>query len=438
MMFRKKKAEPIPLREKTAFSLHLTYSVIEGFILGIFALNEFVFIKSMNRSSFELGLLFQFSLLVFLFLLFINEFVRRVANKRKMVFLAGLVARIPLLLFVFFPGDAAGYENGYYHVAFLAIFLVYYLGNPLIFPQINYFLKNSYRHENFGYLYSYSTSVNKIVMLVITFLYGIYLDTDPFAFRYVLPLTAVAGIISSWFLSRIPFKEKRNNEVAVKGFLEGIRISAANMWRILKENRPFLLFQIAFMFYGYSFMASTPVVTLFYKDVLDLNYMSVAFYRNAYNIAAIILLPFAGRFLDRVGAGRFGIVTFLSLALYFVFVALTQYFPAHSEGWGITFYWSMVIATLFHGAFAATMALLWNIGSAYFCKNEEAGEYHNVHLFLTGFRALYSPMIGIVVFELLGYTANFAVSVISLLIGILVLYWSFSRKKNAGALVLMG
>jgi hypothetical protein len=33
-------------------------------------------------------------------------------------------------------------------------------------------------------------------------------------------------------------------------------------------------------------------------------------------------------------------------------------------------------------------------------------------------------------FELLGYTINFAVSVASLLIGILVLYWSFSRKKN--------
>lgn len=418
------------LREKTAFNYHLVYSIIEGFILGIFALNEFVFIKSMNRSSFELGLLFQFSLLVYLFLLFINEFIRRIRDKKKLVFIAGLVSRTPLLLFIFFPGEAEAYTNGNYHIAFLAIFLVYYLGNPLIFPQINFFLKNSYRHENFGILYSYTTSVNKIVMLVVTFIYGIYLDFDPFAFRYVIPVTALAGIVSTWYLSRIPFKEKHFNNEAGKGFIGNIVTSAKNMIQILKINRPFLMFQIAFMFYGFAFMASTPVVTLFYKDVLDLNYMSVAFYRNAYNIMAIILLPFAGRFLDRVGAGRFGIVTFLSLSLYFIFVGITEYFPSHFEAWGITFFWSMLIAVLFHGAFAATMALLWNIGSAYFCKKEEAGAYQNVHLFFTGFRAVYSPLIGIMIFEALGFTVNFAVSVASLFAGIIILYYCFTRKKK--------
>lgn len=417
-------------REKNAFWLYLAYSLFEGFIFGVFALNEFVFIKSLNRNSFELGLLFQFSILVFLFLIFINEFIRRIENKKRMVFLSGLVSRLPLLLFLFFPGDAGSYTNGYYHIAFLAIFLVYYLGNPLIFPQINYFLKNSFRTENFGYLYSYSTSANKIVMLVVTFIYGIYLDFDPFAFRYALPVCAVAGIASSWFLSRIPYKDKSFKPHAKTDFFESIKVSAKSMIKILKDDRPFLLFQIAFICYGYAFMASTPVVTLFFKEVLDLNYMSVAFYRNAYNIIAIILLPFAGRFLDKVGAGRFGIVTYVSIGLYFIFVGLTQFFPSHFEAWGISFYWSMIIATLFNGAFAATMSLLWNIGSAYFCKKEDAGEYQNVHLFLTGFRAIYSPMIGIAIFEIWGYTTNFAVSVVSLGAGIVLLYYTFSRKNK--------
>lgn len=417
-------------REKIAFRLHLLYSILDGFVLGVFALNEFVFIKSMNRSSFELGLLFQFSLLVFLFLFFINEFLKRVKDKPKLVLITGVLTRAPLLLFLLFPGNAELYRgDGLYHVWFLAIFLVYYLGNPIILPQINYFLRNSYRTENFGYLYSYSTSANKLIMLFVTFLYGIWLDIDPFAFRFVLPMTAVAGIISSWVLTKIPYRNSFEKPVIIQGFFKSIKTSAVTMVQILKNNRPFLMFQIAFMFYGYSFMASTPVVTIFYKDVLDLNYMSVAFYRNAYNIIAILLLPFAGRFLDRVGAGRFGIVTFLSLAVYFVFVTLTQYYPAHFEAWGISFYWSMIIATVFHGAFAATMALLWNIGSAYFCSKEDSGEYQNVHLFLTGFRAIYSTVIGIYVFELIGYTANFMVSIASLGIGVVILYLSFKRKK---------
>ncbi len=60
-------------QEKRTFQLHLIYSIIEGIILGVLALNEFVFIKSLRGSNYELGFLFQFSMVVFIFLVFINE-----------------------------------------------------------------------------------------------------------------------------------------------------------------------------------------------------------------------------------------------------------------------------------------------------------------------------------------------------------------------------
>lgn len=89
----------------------------------------------------------------------------------------------------------------------------------------------------------------------------------------------------------------------------------------------------------------------------------------------------------------------------------------------------LMIAVLFHGVFAATMALLWNIGSAYFCEKSQAGEYQNVHLFLTGIRALFAPLFGIYLLDTLGYTLNFSVSIISLLLGMIVLAKAFSRKR---------
>jgi len=417
-------------REQIAFRLHIIYSLIEGIILGVFALNEFVFIKSLDRSSFELGILFQFSMIVFLFLFFINEFIKRVKNKKKMVLYAGIITRLPLMALFFFPSEPNAYlGNSYYHIYFLMIFLIYYLGNPIIYPHINYFLKNSYRHENFGLLYGYSTSANKLVMLVVTFFYGMWLDVDAYAFRYMFPAMAILGIISTFFLSLIPYKEPKAEIEIYKGIWAGIKKSANNMKLILKTNRPFLLFQIAFMFYGYAFMASSPAVIVFYKDVLDINYSSVAFYRNAYNILAIIMLPLTGRYLDRVGPGRFGIITFLSLALYFLFVGICQYFPANFEAFGITFYWMLLVAVIFHGAFAATMALLWNIGSAYFCKKEEAGEYQNVHLVLTGARALFAPLLGVYILEAFNFTLNFSVSIISLVAGMIFLNIVFKSKK---------
>jgi hypothetical protein len=82
---------------------------------------------------------------------------------------------------------------------------------------------------------------------------------------------------------------------------------------------------------------------------------------------------------------------------------------------------------LFHGLFAATMVLLWNIGSAYFGKVDEADIYQSTHLFLTGVRALVAPLFGIWLFELFGFTVTFSVAILLTLIGIGMLIWSYRR-----------
>ncbi len=41
------------------------------------------------------------------------------------------------------------------------------------------------------------------------------------------------------------------------------------------------------------------------------------------------------------------------------------------------------------------MSLLWNIGSAYFCKDGDADTYQSVHLTMVGFRAVFAPIFGI-------------------------------------------
>ncbi|MBN2237434.1 MAG: hypothetical protein JW729_07730, partial [Bacteroidales bacterium] len=192
-------------KEKITFRLHLLYNFLEGIVLGILALNEFVFIKSLKGTNFELGILFQFSVIVFTGLIFINEFLRRIQNKKKLLLITALLTRLPLFLLVFFPkSDAAMQGNGIFHFIFLAVFFMYYLAAPIVLPNINLFLKSSYRHENFSRLYSSATSLNKIVMLVVTFAYGLLLDWNPYAYTYVFPFVAVVGIGSIHLLSKIP------------------------------------------------------------------------------------------------------------------------------------------------------------------------------------------------------------------------------------------
>lgn len=415
--------------ERRTFNLHLVYSVIEGVILGVLALNEFVFIKSLHGSNYQLGILFQLSMVVFIFLIFINEFIKRARDKKKLLRWVGIATRGPLALLILFPArEEAMQGSSIYHYIFLILFLVYYFGNVVIYPLINQFLKKQYAHQHFGKLYSYASSVNKIVMLVSTFLYGILLDSDNFAFRYVFILVAVLGIASLHLLSMIDYREKLNT--GKDSFRESVRKSYRTMTNILKGNRPYLHFEAGFMFYGFSFMITVTVITIFFERALHLNYSSVAFYKNAYNILAIILLPYTGKLLGKIDPRNFAIITFGSLTLFITFILLTEYFPYHTTFRGIEVYPMLVIAYLFYGIFAATMALLWFIGSAYFCKPEDAGDYQSVHLSLTAVRALFAPLFGVFFYELIGFAGTFMLAIGSLLLSIGLMAWSYRKDKG--------
>ena len=292
-------------RERVAFKLHLLYSFFEGISLGIIALNEFVFVKSLQGSAVRLGLLFQFSMVVFLFLIVFNELIRRVPRKRKLLRYTVLLTRLPLLLIVLFPHHQDGEAvSGLWHAVFLALFFLYYLGSPIVFPSINYLLKQNYQEENFGRLYGYATSLNKIVMLTVTFLYGLLLDYDRNAYTYVLPLVGLFGVLSGFSLSRIPFSPAVSIGIR-DSLINSVKKSLRNMAIVLKQNIAYRHFEIGFMLYGFAFMSTTTVIVLFFTDELQMNYSSIAFYKNVYNIGAILLLPIAGRWIGFLKPRRF-------------------------------------------------------------------------------------------------------------------------------------
>ena len=427
----RKTVKSLNMNERRTFHLHFAYSLIEGVILGVLALNEFVFIKSLHGSNYQLGFLFQFSMVVFVFLVFINEFIKRAKNKNRLLIWVGVITRLPLLLIFFFPQNQQDVlATPIYHYIFLGIFFIYYFGNTVIYPLINLFLKNQYSHQNFGKLYGFASSANKIVMLVSTFFYGMILDMNDFAFTFIFPVIAILGVISVYLLSLIQYNSP---ELAVRKqrFFKSVKNSILTMTGILKNNKPYTHFEIGFMFYGFSFMITVTVITIFFERELHLNYSSMAFYKNAYNILAIVLLPYTGKLLGKIDPRKFAVITFASLTLYILFVMLTESFPAHVNIAGVDIYFTLVIAFLFYGVFAATMALLWFIGSAYFCKSEEAGDYQSVHLSLTGARAMFAPLLGVLFYEIAGFRNTFLLAIVSLLFGIAVMYWSY-RKDRIG------
>ncbi len=416
-------------RERKTFVLHLSYSFLEGIIAGLIILNEFVFVKSLLGSNYQLAVLFQLAVVVFLLLILMNEWLKHVRNKRGMLRYAALLTRLPLMALFFFPRSAEQLGgDSIYHFIFLLIFFIYYLGNTVIWPTINLFLKTSYRHQNFSRLYSYSTTLNKIVMMVTTFFYGWILDIDHYAFVYIFPVAAVLGVLSVFLLSLIPHQAAQM-ATKTRGFWKSVKGSALGMVNILKTNRAFFDFEVGFMLYGFGFMTSATLLVLFFEHQLSLNYSSVAFYKNGYNVLAIVMLPFFGKLMGRIDPRRFAAISFSSMFLYVFFLALTQFFPAYIEFWDIRLYYMLVLYMVFNGVFAATMALTWFIGSAYFCPPEEAGNYQSVHLVLTAVRSLFAPFLGIAFYEAWGFTVAFSISLLFLSFGITYMLFSAKRVK---------
>lgn len=414
--------------EKRTFNYHLAYSILEGIVYGVFALNEFIFLKSLHGSNYMLGFLFQFSMVVLIPTVFINEILRRTINKKTLLIYVAIFTRAPLVLLLFFPNTPAEYMSGnFYHLLFLGIFLNYYLASTMIYPSINLFLKSSYQHNNFGKLYGYASSANKITTMLATFIFGLLLDFDNYAFTYIYPFIAIIGIASVFLFTRIHYKQPDALNVSVS-IMNGITKSAKNFINILRKNKPYSDFEVGFMLYGFAFMITVSVITIFLDRELHLNYSGLAFYKNGNVTLTIILLPIFGKLLGNIDPRRFAIYTFGSLVLYIFFVALTKYFPLKFEFLGIQIYYFLVLAYIFFALFAASMGLLWSIGSAYFCKDEDAGEYQSIHLSLTGVRASFAPLLGILFYESFGFTITFLIGIISLLIGMWYMHWSIKNR----------
>jgi MFS family permease len=174
-------------------------------------------------------------------------------------------------------------------------------------------------------------------------------------------------------------------------------------------------------------MTTVAVITIYFDKELHLSYSSVAFYKNSYNLISILLFPFFGKLIGRIDPRKFAVYTFLSLFVYFLFIVLTRVFPENTTVAGIQLYYMLIPAFLAHAVFAATMGLLWYIGSAYFSRNEEVADYQSIHLSMTGVRALYGPVLGVLFYQWFGITLTFAFAMGALLVAIFVLMRSMRR-----------
>jgi len=421
--------ETLNRRERVSYRLHLIYSICEGVIEGVFLLSSFVFVKTLLGGDYQISILFQSMVGIYIVSLFANEWISRVENLKRMLVVSGFATRLPLFLFLFFGTGAPGKE--FFHILYLCIFALFYSSRTFVFPVINLFLKQAYRQENFGELYGRASTYRKSVIIASTFLFGLLSDYDAFAFRYVFPLCGVLGIVSVFIFTRIPYRLP-TAELKRRGVVETVRDVVAKMFRIGRSNVPYLHFELSFMLYGVGFMLTFPVITIYFDDTLQLNYSSVSFYQYYFNLLSVFMLPFFGKLMGRIDPRSFGAITFSAMCLFVLSFIVSYYWPDSDSIFGVQIHWALLAGYSFYGVFMASNTMLYHVGSSYFCEKEHAGLYQSLHLSLTGVRGLVFPLAGVWVYQTFGFVACFSVAATSLMLGVGVLLYS-KRKLRLGA-----
>jgi MFS family permease len=415
--------------EKRTFYLHSVYCFLEGIILGVFSLNEFVFIKSTGAGNFKLSLLFQLSVFVLPFSVFFTSYLGKVQKKQRLLFLIAIVTRLPLFLLLLFPRSAAAIGDPFYQDLFLWIFLMFYFASPFMMPVINHTLKSNYSPEKFGKLYSYSLSINQVMMLVTGLMFGRLLDSFPDAYIYAYPAMGVLGIISVWMINKIQLNREPEELLPHENVFVSMRKTLLASYQVLKTNKAFMHFQAAMMIYGVGFLMNQAVITLFFIEYLQLNYTESALYKGLPIAIATLSYPIFGVLIDRVDPRKFSISSFAFVTLFFILLIAAWAFPEYRTVLGYKFIYMLVAAYFIYGLFTGSMTLLWNIGSTYFAAPSEGGRYHSIHLSLTGIRGLISPALGVVIYTFAGFVGAFVSSIIMMIVAMLIMRYSIKKVK---------
>lgn len=226
---------------------------------------------------------------------------------------------------------------------------------------------------------------------------GLALDGYEHAWRWLFPLTAVIGLISTWFLWRIPTPAS-NPEEPVSDPKVNLWLLFKNQmvspwkqsWHLVKENAGFANYQIGFMLGGAGLMVMQPALPAFFVDTLNLSYTKMLLAISVCKgIGFVIASPFWIKLFRQRDIYYFsGLVTVL--AALFPFLLLIS--PSHIV--------LLYIAYGVYGVMQGGSELSWHMSGPLFAKEKDSTLFSGTNVLTVGIRGCIAPSFGALLYSL--------------------------------------
>jgi predicted MFS family arabinose efflux permease len=235
---------------------------------------------------------------------------------------------------------------------------------------------------------------------------------DTFWVRVLYPSAALCGFLGFWLHGRIRWRRRRRAQA------RRAKTSWRDVWRILKEDRAFRIYEIGFMTYGVAFLMGWALLSLYAEGPLNLSYDQFTdAVGYAFPLALVCGAWFWGRFTDRLGVIRLSAVAITTLAGFYLFMLLA-----------VSGHRTFVTGFALFGFAMAAIDVGWSLGPLHFAPEGEAHMYTAVHFALVGVRSLFAPFLGLWMMRSLGYHVTFA-SCATLLLAASLVLWRLSRRS---------
>jgi len=350
---------------------------------GLYGLLAVILYKDLHASPFELALFIALKPSVSLVSLYWSAPVHQRPDRlRSNLIWGGLLARLP---FFFIPLV----QTSWFMIAAAALYLML---NRAIVPAWMEIFRRNMPSAGRSLAMAHGSTISHLGGLLVPILMAPWLDLQPGAWRWLLPVLALISSFGLLFQLRLPVSgvEAPTAPPQRVGLIQPWR----DAWGLLRRRPDFSQYQLGFFLGGGGLMLLQPALPLVFVDWLALSYTELAL-----AIAACKGIGFA---LTSSLWGRW-----LPTSRYFKPVALVtllaSLFPLMLLGAHLHTAW-VYIAYLGYGVMQAGSELYWHLTGPIFSESEDSTPYSSVNVAAVGLRGAILPLLGSLIVTTYGCT----------------------------------
>jgi len=391
----------VPPRTRRAFVLDSLSGIFHGLYMGgVWPFLGVLARKDLGAGPLLISLIGAAPFIGFLASPFWAAHTERGAKRVAMVVVSSAASRA-LLIFLVFSAKAPA--------LFFVIVVVSAIIPPFCMPAYTALIKEIYPDEWRGRLTSLVRVGITAASMAASAVVGISLVR--WSFHLVLPVVAAISLIGPvFFYSRIPEPDPAPAPSPAHPLAAGLTV--------LRQDRLFAKFSIAFLIVGFGYMMYFPLIPILQVDELKITSEWVGWLATASALFSGISFYFWGRLVDRRGAVLCTILATVGWEVIACGYILVKSLPG-----------LIPIALILGATSSASEVALINVVMQ-FSDPERIPRYSAVHYTLVGIRGLAAPLLGGLLAGIMSLRSLFAISAGLILAGLLLMLQVMKEQER--------